>query len=297
MLTSGPQTPSPSLSPLCYNEVIMNKKRLVKKAIMAVTAVILAMTLYGCKASPQPVNAVKDDSLQKVLDSKQLVIGLDDSYPPMGFRDETGEIVGFDIDVANEVCDRLGITLVKQPIDWDKKEEELNSGAIDCIWNGMSVTPERAEAMTLSEPYLKNTLIFVVTERSDAKGLRDLKGKTIGVQSGSTVVDALKSSSIIGDITVAEYDDNTKLVEELSRGKVDAILIDSIAAYYFIFSGNDKFYVLSDSISEEECAIGFRKGDLSLHDKIQEIISEMKADGSLGKISTKWFGTDITIVR
>jgi ABC-type amino acid transport substrate-binding protein len=275
----------------------MSRNRLKLKAIPAVIAIILAIAVFGCKASPQTEVSVEDGSLQKVLDAKQLILGLDDSYPPMGFRDEAGEIVGFDIDVAEEVCDRLGITLVKQPIDWDKKEEELNSGAIDCIWNGMSVTPERAEAMTLSEPYLKNTLIFVVTERSDAKGLRDLIGKTIGVQSGSTVVDALKSSSINGDVRVAEYKDNTQLVKELSEGKVDAILIDSIAAYYFIFSGEDRFYVLSDSISEEECAIGFRKGDLSLHDKIQQIISEMKADGSLGRISTKWFGTDITIVR
>ncbi len=275
----------------------MSRNRLKLKAIPAVIAIILAIAVFGCKASPQTETPVEDGSLQKVLDAKQLILGLDDSYPPMGFRDESGEIVGFDIDVAEEVCDRLGITLVKQPIDWDKKEEELNSGAIDCIWNGMSVTPERAEAMTLSEPYLKNTLIFVVTERSDAKGLRDLVGKTIGVQSGSTAVDALKSSSINGDVRVAEYKDNTQLVKELSEGKVDAILIDSIAAYYFIFSGEDRFYVLSDSISEEECAIGFRKGDLSLHDKIQQIISEMKADGSLGRISTKWFGTDITIVR
>ena len=264
---------------------------------IAVIVMMMTLILSACQSAPAADGATADASLQKVLDAGQLILGLDANYPPMGFTDESGELVGFDLDVAEEVCNRLGITLVKQPIDWDLKEDELNSGAIDCIWNGMSVTAERAKSMTLSDPYIKNTLIFVVTEESDAKGFRDLKGKTVGVQSGSSAEDALKESGIAGDISIAEYNDNMELVADLTQGKVDAVLIDSIAAYYFIFQSDERFYVLSDSISEEECAIGFRKGDYALRDKIQAIISEMKDDGSLGEISKKWFGTDITTVR
>ncbi len=266
------------------------------KTLLAGLAV-LSFVMCGCGANAGPKDTVTDDSLQKVLDAKQLILGLDANYPPMGFTDESGELVGFDIDVAQEVCRRLGINLVKQPIEWDAKEEELNSGKIDCIWNGMSVTPERAESMTLSQPYLKNTLIIVVAENSNAKELRDLKGCSIGVQAGSAVVDALMESSIYPDVSVVEYEDNTTLMGDLGAGKVDAILIDSIAAYYFIFNGEERYYVLSDSISEEEIAIGFRKGDYSLCDKIQEIVSDMKEDGSLGDISKKWFQTDIMVVR
>ncbi|MCR5403299.1 MAG: amino acid ABC transporter substrate-binding protein [Butyrivibrio sp.] len=260
-------------------------------------ALLLLLSVAGCAKDSMGNEQVKDDSLQKVLDKKELVIGLDENYPPMGFVDESGEIVGFDIDVAEVVCEKLGIALVKHPIDWDNKEEDLNSGEIDCIWNGMSATPERAQVMTLSKPYLKNTLIFVVGKDSKVKGMNDLKGKTIGVQSGSSVVEALEASSIYNDISVLEHNDNKALMEELDNGGIDAILIDSIAAYYFIFSTDNTYYVLSDSISEEECAIGFRKGDHSLCDAIWEIISGMKEDGSLGEISKRWFGTDITIVR
>ena len=260
-------------------------------------ALLMVLSVAGCAKGSMGDEQVQDDSLQKVLDKKELVIGLDENYPPMGFVDESGEIVGFDIDVAEVVCEKLGISLVKHPIDWDNKEEDLNSGEIDCIWNGMSATPERAQVMTLSKPYLKNTLIFVVGKDSKVKGMSDLKGKTIGVQSGSSVVEALESSNIYNDISILEHNDNKELMEELDNGGIDAILIDSIAAYYFIFSTDNTYYVLSDSISEEECAIGFRKGDQSLCDAIWEIISQMKDDGSLGEISKKWFGTDITIVR
>ncbi len=267
----------------------------MKRMLPVILALLLCFSATGCGKSDQA--ASKDDSLAKVIASRQLVIGLDDAYPPMGFRDDNGRIVGFDIDMANEACHRIGVEPVFRPINWEEKEKELNSGAIDCIWSGMSVTPERAEAMNLSESYVQNELIFVVYEDSDVKAYRDLPGKRIGFQAGSSTEDALRNDPLGQTATILSYDSIPELLAELKSGRLDAILIDSIVAYYCIFNGKDTYYVLPDSLLEEECAIGFRKGDILLRDKLQSVISDMKADGTLGAISDKWFGSDITIVK
>ncbi|MBQ7475693.1 MAG: amino acid ABC transporter substrate-binding protein [Clostridia bacterium] len=271
-------------------------KKTVFGLIPALLASLLLFAAVGC--SPVPKNEQKDDSLTKVLGSGELVLGLDVEFPPMGFEDENGEIVGFDVDVAREVCRRLGVTLTLRPIDWDEKEDDLNEGRIDCIWNGFSVTPARAEAMLMSYPYMKNELIVVVPGDSDVKVLRGLAGKRVGVQSGSTAQEVLESSEIFGEITPVLYDTATILLDKLDGGEIDAALVDSVAAYYLIFSSeHGRYFVLSDSLGEEEYAIGFRKDDRALCDRIEEIISEMKADGTLGDISKKWFGSDITTVK
>ncbi len=251
--------------------------------------------LAGCGGKTDAPKS--DNSLQKVLDAKKFVLGLDVGFPPMGFVNEAGEITGFDIDVAQEVCSRLGVTLVKQGIDWDTKEDKLNDGTIDCIWNGLSVTPERSKTMDFSEPYMKNELIFVVSADSGVKGMYDLAGRKVGVQSGATAQDALKASDIFSKIAIVPFEDNLTLLRQLEQGGVDAALMDSVVAYYYIFSNDKQFFVLPSSLGEEKYAIGFRKGDQKLRDKIQSTISDMKADGTLGKISKKWFGSDITIVK
>ena len=274
----------------------MKITRLIRILAGAVAAAVLLLACVGCGA--QKESAPDDDSLQKILDKGELILGLDVNFPPLGFIDETGEIVGFDIDVAQEVCDRLGVRLVKRGIDWDKKEDELNGGSIDCIWNGMSVTPAREKSMTLSDPYMKNELIVVVQSDSADKTLRDLEGKKIGVQAGSSAQDALKESKLFSKkIKGAAYDTVATVVEKLDSGEVAAALIDSVSAYYFVFSSNDTYYILPGNFGEEEYAVGFRKGDFALRDKVQETINEMKVDGTLGNISKKWFGSDITTVR
>lgn len=221
------------------------KRSTLGRLFLGCLAVALALALAGCGGA-QTGASVKDDSLQKVLDAGQLILGLDTEFPPMGFIDEAGEIVGFDIDVAQEVCDRLGVKLVKQGINWDTKEDDLNNGTIDCIWNGMSVTPARDEAMNLSEPYMKNEVIVVVLGNSAAEGLRDLVGRKVGVQSGSTAQDVLETSDKLKDITAVTYDDNLELLEKLRQGEVDAALVDSVVAYYFILSQEEQYYMPSD---------------------------------------------------
>lgn len=236
-----------------------------------------------------------DDSLQKVLDSGEFVLGLDATFVPMGYTDENNDIVGFDIDVAEEVCSRMGVALVKQPINWDTKEEDLNLGKIDCIWNGMSVNPSRAEEMNLSEPYMRNSMVFVVGEGSDIAGKDALDGKTVAVQNGSTAQTILEDSGL--NVTVNAIATNVEALQQLELGLVDSVFLDSVVAEYEIKNSGKAYTILPDGLEEEEYAIGFRKEDNALRNKVQDTLHEMKEDGTLGSISEKWFGSDITIVE
>lgn len=277
------------------------KKSLLKKVLGLSLAAFMMLTSVGCGSGSDDkessYSAESDDSLQKVLDSGKFILGLDATFKPMGYTDENDEIVGFDIDVAEEVCSRMGVELVKQPINWDTKEQDLNVGKIDCIWNGMSVNPGRAEEMNLSEPYMKNSMVFVVGASSEAKGMDDLKGKTIAVQNGSTAQEILESCDIAGDITVQAMATNVEALQQLDLAIVDAVFLDSVVANYEIQTSGKDYVILPDGLEEEEYAIGFRKNDQKLRDEVQKILSEMKADGKLGEISTKWFGSDITTVK
>ncbi len=283
-------------------------KKLAK--LIAVMALVPAM-LAGCgssngtsdetttaadtDAAAVTEEAGEDNSLQKVLDSGEFILGLDATFKPMGYTDENDEIVGFDIDCAEEVCSRLGVKLVKQPIDWDTKEQDLDSGKIDCIWNGMSINASRQEVMNLSEPYMKNEMVFVVTADSTIASQADLDGKTVAVQSGSSAQDILQSSGL--NITENALATNVECLQQLELNLVDAVFMDSVVANYEIKESGKDYVLLSDGLEEEEYAIGFRKNDQALRDKVQQTLSEMKADGKLGEISEKWFGSDITTVN
>ena len=237
----------------------------------------------------------EDDSLQKVLDSGKFILGLDATFKTMGYTDENDNIVGFDIDVAEEVCARLGVELVKQPIDWDTKEQDLDAGKIDCIWNGMSINASRAEVMNLSEPYMENAMVFVVANGSSVASQADLDGKTVAVQSGSTAQEILEGSDL--NVTETALATNVECLQQLELNLVDAVFMDSVVANYEIKETGKDYVILPDGLEAEEYAIGFRKNDNALRDKVQETLSEMKADGKLGEISTKWFGSDITTVK
>jgi len=259
-----------------------------------IIAIIIAGILFAINSKTNE----KGSSLQKILDKGTLVLGLDDSFPPMGFRNENNEIVGFDIDVAKEVSKRLGVELVLQPISWTAKEQELNSYNIDCIWNGMSVNEERKQAMSLSTPYLENSMSFVAKEDNSINTLEDLKGKKVGVQSGSTAEEILQESEIYSELEeVISYTDNITAFMDLEINQIDVVFLDNVVANYYITSNNKPYKVLEEGLAEEEYAIGFRKQDTELTDKVNEILLEMKQDGSLAEISTRWFGEDITIVK
>ena len=263
----------------------------MKKIVALLLA--LTLTLTCCAAFADAT----DDSLQKILDKGQLIMGLDDSFPPMGYRDENGEIVGFDVDVAREVCNRLGVELVLQPISWDAKVLELNGGNIDCIWNGFTITAELQEQLTFSVPYLANTQVIVVRGDSDVQTLADMAGKSLGVQAGSSAVVALDSNPEFRDsVTVNEFKDNMTAMLDLENGGLDAVLVDVIVAGYYFSQHDADFRMLDEVLAAEEYGVGFRKDDLALAEKVNEILYAMADDGTLAEISTKWFDSDITII-
>ena len=185
---------------------------------------------------PAPIEDIGDDSLQKILDKGYMILGLDENVPPMGFRDETGTIVGFDIDLATEVAARLGVRLEIQPIDWNAKEMELNDGKIDMIWNGMSITPARVEEMNMSKPYIANRQIIIVSEDSGIKTKADLAGKKVAAQAGSSAIDAMQADAetfaTFGDLV--EFDNNNAAYLDLKVGRVDAFVVDEVVGKYMI---------------------------------------------------------------
>ena len=214
---------------------------------------------------------------QTVKDAGQFILGLDATFKPMGYTDENGEIVGFDIDVAEEVCKRLGVKLVKQPVNWDTLTTDLNVGKCDCIWNGLSINKERQEKMNLSEPYMKNAMVFVVK--------------------GDSAQTILENSAIKDDITISPIATNVEALQQLELGVVDVVFLDEVVADYEIKNSGKDYKKLAEGLEEEQYAIAFRKNDQALRDAVQKTLSEMKADGKLGEISTRWFGSDITIVK
>ncbi len=185
---------------------------------------------------PAPIEDIGDDSLQKILDKGYMVLGLDENFPPMGYRNESGTIVGFDIDLATEVAERLGVELQIQPIDWNAKEMELNDGKIDMIWNGMSLTPARIEAMNMSKPYIANRQIIIVNEKSGIKTKADLAGKLVAAQAGSSAVDAMQADAetFASFEELVQFDNNNAAYLDLKAGRVDAFVVDEVVGKYMI---------------------------------------------------------------
>ncbi|MBR6708973.1 MAG: transporter substrate-binding domain-containing protein [Clostridia bacterium] len=207
------------------------------------TAAAISTTWFGSdkllkdQAFPNDTTAAADDtSLQYILDKGTLILGLDPAFPPMGYTDDkTGELVGFDIDLAKEVCKRLGVELKLQPIDWNAKEMELTNKNIDCIWNGFSINDERIAALTLSKPYLANAQIVMVPEGSAIKTKADLAGKTIGLQGGSSAYEAVAADAIFSSIgKVEEYVDNLTAFLDLQTGRIDAFVVDRVVGEYML---------------------------------------------------------------
>ncbi|SDP17303.1 amino acid carrier protein [Selenomonas ruminantium] len=271
-------------------------QELRKLLLVSVCAVLLPIAIITYGGGSQNVVHEKDVSLQKVLDSGRLVFGFDDNFPPMSYPDENGEMVGFDIDLGREICSRLGVEYVARPIAWKDRDDELYGRNIDCVC-GMSVFHKVIPDMCLSETYVKDNLVFVVRGDSSIMWMRDIKGKVIGVQEGSTTLYALKEADIYKDSKVVLLADNMVVLQKLKEGKLDAGLVDSLAAFYFIRSSSERYFILQEILGEEDLALGFRRDDKELRDRVQNIISEMRADGTLGKISQKWFGSDIMLVR
>ena len=294
------------------------KKRLFSLAL----ASVMALSLAGCggsaggttteadtsapadttaQASSEDTTAADDTSTEAAKTAADaggtLIVGFDQDFPPMGFMGDNGEYTGFDLELAQEVAKRLGLEYKAQPIAWDSKDMELNSGNIDCIWNGFTMTG-REDGYTWSEPYMENSQVFVVAGDSGIKSQADLAGKVVECQVDSSAEAALKevpdlTATFAQLLTTGDY--NTAFMD-LEQGAVDAIAMDVVVAGYQISQRNADFVILEDSLAAEEYAIGFKKGNTELKDKVQGALEEMAADGTLKTISEKWFGKDITTI-
>ena len=268
----------------------MNLRKLMKKIILGGSILTLGISLVGCL-----INLT-----QGTLNKDTLIVGIDDAFAPLGFKDESGEIIGFDIDLAKELAKRINKEIAFQPIDWTMKESELKSGNIDLIWNGYTITDERKNKVDFSVPYLKNKQVIVTLADSDINSKSDLANKKVGAQSESSAVAAMEKESDLynsfksgGAIT---FEDNNQALMDLEAGRLDAVVADEILVrYYLSLKGEDKFKILDDNFGEEEYGVGIRKGDTEMVDAFNKAYKEMQEDGTLQEISEKWFNKDITI--
>ena len=274
------------------------KKRLV---LLLVTAMAATTVLAGCgsKDSGSSDNGKKSSKEAKVEnDDDTLIVGFDASFPPYGYKDDSGEYVGFDLDLAQEVCDRNNWKLVKQPIDWDSKDAELNSGTIDCIWNGFTMNG-REDDYTWSDPYIDNKQVVVVRSDSGIDDFAGLKGKHVEVQTDSSALAALEGdqkdlAATFADLNqVAEY--NTAFMD-LESGACDAIAMDIGVAKYQLESRDGDFTILDQPLAAEQYAVGFKKGNETLRDQVQNTLNEMKSDGTFKTIAEKWDLQDSVIL-
>ena len=284
----------------------MMKKRLLS----AVMASAMVLSLAACGGAKTETTAAETTAEKKEETTTAgttaaetaeaaggtLIVGFDQDFPPMGFVGDNGEYTGFDLDLAKEVASRLGLEYKAQPIAWDSKDMELESGN-DCIWNGFTITG-REDDYTWTTPYMANKQVFVVANDSDIKSQADLAGKVVEVQAYSSAEAALKENQDLANtfgqlLTTPDY--NTAFMD-LEQGAVDAVAMDVIVAGYQIKQRNADFKILDDSLSEEEYGIGFKKGNTELRDKVQGALEEMAADGTLAKISDEWFGEDVTTI-
>lgn len=285
----------------------MMKKRLLS----AVMASAMVLSLAACGGAKTETTAAETTAEKKEETTTAgttaaetaeaaggtLIVGFDQDFPPMGFVGDNGEYTGFDLDLAKEVASRLGLEYKAQPVAWDSKDMELESGNIDCIWNGFTITG-REDDYTWTTPYMANKQVFVVANDSDIKSQADLAGKVVEVQADSSAEAALKENQDLANtfgqlLTTPDY--NTAFMD-LEQGAVDTVAMDVIVAGYQIKQRNADFKILDDSLSEEEYGVGFKKGNTELRDKVQGALEEMAADGTLAKISDEWFGEDVTTI-
>ncbi|MFT3812411.1 MAG: amino acid ABC transporter substrate-binding protein [Acidovorax sp.] len=264
----------------------------MKTKLAALLLVSLGAVLAGCskKEEPAPQAAAPAPAA-----AAKVVIGLDDNFPPMGFRDEKNEIVGFDIDLAREAARRMGAEAEFKPIDWSAKEAELSGKRVDALWNGLTITEERKQNIAFTAPYMENHQIIVVDAKSGIKTKADLAGKVVGAQEGSSAVDAVKKDDAVFKSfkEFKTFGDNITALMDLSAGRLNAVVVDEVVGRYLVSKKPGEYVVLDENFGTEEYGVGVRKDDTELLGKLNKALEGMKQDGTAGQISTKWFGKNI----
>lgn len=265
------------------------KKNLLKVVAVLIACLSILFSLTGCgKAKDKGEANLKDE----------VVIGMDDTFVPMGFRDDKGNIVGFDVDLAREAFKRMNKKVKFQPIDWSMKEQELKNKNIDMIWNGYSINEKRKEQVAFTKAYLKNRQVIITLSESKISLKEDLKNRVVAAQAESSSLEAINSEPELvnqfknGEVVL--FDTNNDALMDLEAGRTDAVVADEIMIRYYIKSrGENKYKILKDDFGDEEYGIGIRKEDKEFLKELNNTLDDMKKDGAMGEISIKWFGENI----
>ena len=270
-----------------------------RKGILGLLTLVgmAVMSLAGCT---QLASNPTVDNWDKYQQQKSITVGFDNTFVPMGFEEKNGDYAGFDIELAQYVSKKLGITVHFQPIDWDMKETELQNGTIDAIWNGYSATDERREKVAFTIPYMQNTQILVVKKTSGIHSVKDMTGKVLGAQNGSSGMldfeehpEVLKNRVKGGDAD--QYQSVNEAIIDLKNDRIDALLIDRVYADYYLTTEGiaDQYDTIPSGFESESFAVGVRPADKKLLEALNQAFKELYQEGIFQQISQKWFGEDV----
>lgn len=272
------------------------KKRIIS---ICMTAMIM-ISMVACGSSEQPEQKSEGEQQkteqQDTLDYDKIVVGLDDTFAPLGFRDEQGNLVGVDVELMEATGEIMGVPFELQPIDWSMKETELVNKNIDMIWNGYTITEERKQKVAFSQPYLNNRQVVVTMADSDINTLADLADKTVAVQAESSAVDAINAKPEIAETfkSLGEFETNDQCLMDLEAGRTDAVVADEVIIRYYVSKkGEEKYKILEEDFGKEEYGIGVRQEDTALLEELNAALDKLKENGTTKEISEKWFGSDI----
>lgn len=270
---------------------------MILKKINLILVFLLGLFLVGCT---QKASNPKVDNWNKYKQQDSITIGFDNTFVPMGFEEKNGQYVGFDIDLAQEVSEKLGIKVHFQPIDWDMKETELQNGTIDAIWNGYSATDERREKVAFTIPYMQNQQVIVSKKSQNIQSVSDMKDKVLGAQAGSTGYldfegqpELLKN--IVKDQKANQYQSFNEALIDLQNDRIDALLIDRVYANYYLQTEGilEQYEIFPAGFESESFAVGVRPADQTLLANLNKAFVEVYQEGKFQEISQKWFGEDV----
>ena len=268
----------------------MNWKKLAIVGALAIGAVGF---MTGCGGDKKAAALAPDKNGKPA----KIVAGMDDTFAPMGFRNDKGELVGFDIDMAKAISKEIGVPIEFKAIDWASKESELESGRIDCIWNGFTMTDERKKVLAFTKPYMDNVQGYVVLNDSAVKTPEDLKGKRLSIQESSTAEIALNRDENLkksfGEIKA--YPDFSACFMDLESGRADAVLGDTVLIEYYMTKKPGMFRELPGEVARDTFSIGIKKDNEALVKLLNDGIDKIIANGEGAKVSQKWFGKDVML--
>lgn len=271
----------------------------LKKLLLSAIALVATVSLAACGSSSSK-KVAKTDQWKTYQKDGKITIGFDNTFVPMGYEDEDGKNVGFDIDLANAVFEQYGIKVKWQSINWDMKETELNNGTIDLIWNGYSISDERAEKVLFTNPYMVNEQVLVTKKSSGITSFAGMKDKVLGAQSGSSGYDAFNAKpKVLKDIVsgddATQYETFTQALIDLKNDRIDGLLIDKVYANYYLEQEGelDNYNIIASEFDGEDFAVGARKADKTLVKKINQAFQKLYQEGKFQEISNKWFGDDV----